>query len=93
MDLHLSLTPEQGQIVKALATKQGKSLEEYAIDQILSPPPHIQQEEETEDEKAAWAEFETLILKRVEAAAKPGGITNKSFRQATEEFLKSKDAL
>ena len=88
MDLHLSLTPEQEQAAKAFAMEQGKTLEEYAIDQILLPSFNIQEKEETEDEKAAWNELGVLLKERVERSKQPGGMSDKSLDDIMQDVLK-----
>ena len=46
------------------------------------------QQEETEDEKAAWYELGVLLKERVERAKQPSGMSNKSLDDIMQDVLK-----
>ncbi len=73
--LSIDLTPEQHQKIKAVAAMQGKSIQEYVLNQILPT---------SSDEEMALHELETLLDERVKSAS-AGKISQKSAKEIFKE--------
>ncbi len=79
--LSIEISPEQHQQIKALAALQGKSIKDYILNKLFNA--------ENENELAAMAELEKLLLTRIKKA-KNASPSNKTIEQITNDVLKSK---
>ena len=65
--LTIDMTDSQHQSLKALASLQGKTIKQYAVERLF-PAEGEDTNDWTDDEKAAWAKLGALLGKRVDAA-------------------------
>lgn len=75
--LVIDVSGEQHQQIKSMAAIHGKSIKEFVLERIFN-----------HDEQDAWNELKSILLSRIEAA-ESGEISDKSFKQITEETLKA----
>jgi hypothetical protein len=74
--LSIDISQEQHQQIKALAALQGKSIKDFILGKLFIS--------NNEDEKAAMAELETLLLSRIQEAK----TSSKTIEQITDDVLR-----
>ena len=78
--LSIEVSSEQHQKIKALAALQGKSIKDFILDKLFSA--------DSDDEQAAMAELEALLLARIQKA-KDAPASPKTIQQITDDVLGS----
>ena len=77
--LSIELSSEEHHKIKALAALQGKTIKDFVLSKLFQL--------NNEEEQAAWAELEELLLSRIEQA-KSSPVSSKSFQQISDDVLK-----
>ena len=87
--LSIEITGQQHQQIKALAALKGVSIKEYILEATLPAKREksLEEELETEDEKAAFVELMELLKPRIEAAER-GEFSTRSFDDILADALK-----
>ena len=78
--LVIDVSGEQHQKIKVLAALQGKTIKDYVFSKLIP---------EDESEGEAWAELNSMLLSRIEAAERDPP-AQQTFEQLTREIIKSK---
>ena len=81
--LSIEVSAEQHQKIKALAALNGKSIKDFILGKLFSA--------ESEEEQAAWAELEKLLLNRIQEA-KDTPVSTKDIQQITDEVLNNQES-
>lgn len=81
--LSIEISPEEHHKIKALAALQGKTIKDFVLSKLFQT--------NNEDEKAAWAELETLLMSRIEQA-KSSPVSSKTIQQITDDVLKTESS-
>lgn len=85
MRLSIEVSPEQHQLIKAMAAMQGRTIRDLVLDKIFT-------EKET-DEEADWQELVAFLGKRITNAESAEGKPTKTLDQIAEQVLQRHNAL
>jgi len=78
--LSIEISSEQHQKIKALAALQGKSIKDFILTKLFNAI--------NENEEAAMAELEELLLLRIKQA-KDSSVSSKTFQEITDSVLRA----
>ena len=89
--LSIEISGQQHQQIKAMAALRGLSIKDYILEATVAPKREksLQEELETDDEKAAFVELMEFLKPRIAAAERGEFAEQESFDEMIASFRKS----
>ena len=88
--LSIEISGQQHQLIKAMAALRGLSIKDYILEATVAPKREksLQEELETDDEKAAFVELMESLKPRIAAAERGEFAEHESFDEMIASFRK-----